>query len=92
MFFTDQAQNDTHFNVNNAILNGIAFWSMGPNGGIINVNNAQGSVQLVADIVDMDNVRFGRSSFAIPAPGTALVLLTGGTLLGRRRRRDLRGG
>ncbi len=90
MFFTNQVESDTHFSVSNAILNGVALWSLGSNGGVIDISNAQGSVQLVADIVDMDNVRFLRSSF-IPAPGTALVLLTGGTLLGRRRRRDQRG-
>ena len=33
MFYTDQAQNDTHYEVNNAILNGIALWSLGSNGG-----------------------------------------------------------
>ena len=59
----------------------------GDNGGSIDISNAQGCVQLVADIVDMDNIRFTRSSFGvIPAPsGVALFGL--GALTAARRRR-----
>ena len=69
MFYTDQGENDTHFNFDNTIINGIAFWSLGLNGGTIDINNAQGCTQLVADIVDLDDVRFLRSAFApVPCP------------------------
>ena len=85
MFYTDQSEEDTHFNVNNAILNGVALWSLGPNGGSIDISNAQGCTQLVADIVDMDNVRFLRSSF-MPTPSTGVMLFGGAAMLVRRRR------
>lgn len=87
LFYTDQDEESTHFSVSNAILNGIALWSLGDNGGDINVSNSQGSVQLVADIVDMDDVRFTRWSFiGVPEPATATVLLIGIAGYAARRR------
>ena len=86
MFYTDQPEGDTHFAFDNTIINGIAFWSLGPNGGNITINNAQGCTQLVADLINLNDVRFIRSSF-IPAPSSGLVILAGASLLSRRRRR-----
>ena len=59
LFYTDQAENDTHFSFGNTIINGAAFWSLGPNGGGINIGNAQGCTQLVADTISLNDVRFG---------------------------------
>jgi hypothetical protein len=64
LFVTRQTENDTHFDFNNTIINGVAFWSLGPNGGSININNSQGCTQLIADIIDLDDVRFTRCAFA----------------------------
>lgn len=68
VFFTAQAENDTHFNFNNTIINGVAFWSLGPSGGSITINNAQGCTQLIADIIDLDDVRFNGCQFTRSCP------------------------
>jgi hypothetical protein len=80
LFYTDQNESDTHFNFSNTVINGVAFWSLGPNGGVINVSNAQGCTQLVADIVDLDDVRFNRCAF-IPEPSSALLMLLAAALI-----------
>ena len=97
MFYTDQEENDTHFSLSNAIVSGVAFWSLGDSGGVINVSNAQGCTQLVADTISLDDVRFNRCSFGaqgasppvIPEPATLALLAFGGTavLLRRVRRK-----
>ena len=82
LFYTDQNQNDTHFSFSNSIINGAAFWSLGDSGGTIGVSNAQGSTQLVADIVTMSNVRFTRWSFApVPEPSAIALFCFGGIAL-----------
>ncbi len=86
MFFTDQTDSDRHFSMSNTIVNGVVFWSLGRNGGVIDVSNAQGCTQLIADIVDMDDVRFTRCQF-VPEPTSMLLL--GLAALGLRRRRKV---
>ena len=88
LFYTDQMENDTHFNMNNVILNGVAFWSLGSSTiAEININNAQGSTQLIAEDINLDDVRFDRWTFA-PEPGSLGLLAIGAlALFGRRRRR-----
>ena len=87
MFYTDQEESGTHFSLQNSIINGVAFYSLSDEGGTINIDNAQGCTQLVADIINLNDVRFIRSSF-IPAPSSGLVILAGASLLSRRRRRS----
>jgi uncharacterized protein (TIGR03382 family) len=86
LFFTDRQSNNQHFNFSNTVLNGVAFWSLGLAGGEININNAQGCVQLVADKVNLNDVRFCSCGFNIPTPGTAALLGAGLLVISRRRR------
>ncbi len=86
LFYTDQDETDTHFSFSNAIVNGAAFWSLTDGGGQISLSNVQGCTQLVADIVEMDNVRLCRCAF-VPEPATMGLLAAGGAVLLRRKRR-----
>jgi hypothetical protein len=90
LFYSDRENNNQHFNFNNAILNGVAFWSLGGAGGEININNAQGCTQLVADKINLNDVRFGGCTFTlIPEPGCLTMVLLGATgALWRRRARS----
>lgn len=63
LFFSDRPDNATHFSISNAIINGVAFWSLGASGGSISAVNAQGRTQLIADKITLDQVRFSRSAF-----------------------------
>ena len=86
LFYTDQLENDTHFNMNNTIINGAAFWSLGSSDiAEININNAQGCTQLIAEDINLDDVRFTRCVFN-PEP-TSLILfgLSLGAVVTRRR-------
>ena len=95
VFVSFKADTDTHFDFQNAILNGVSFWDLGMNGGTINASNAQGCTQFVADVIDNDNVRFSRCSVGlqVPEPGSLGLLALGGVALaigslrarGRRR-------
>jgi len=60
VFYTDRPDNNSHYNFDNTIINGIAFWSLGQQGGEININDAQGCTQLIADKVNLNDVRFNR--------------------------------
>lgn len=85
LFYAGGSQNSgANFSFSNALLNGVAFWSLG-NEGEINISNAQGCTQLVADIVDMDNVRLTRCAAPEPASAGVMTLLSAG-LIARRRR------
>ncbi len=96
LFYTDKPDNNQHVNVNDAIINGIAFWDLNMDGGEITFNNVQGCTQVVADKINLNDVRLNNCSFvSAPEPGTfgltALGLL-GLAMLGAgppRRRRDL---
>lgn len=63
LFVTCQTTSGTHFDVSNAVINGVAFWSLGPNNGMISVDNSQGCTQLVADNITLNNSRFTRCAF-----------------------------
>ena len=87
LFYTDRQNNNTHFNFSNTVLNGVAFWSLGLAGGEINIDNAQGCTQLIADKITLNDVRFCGCAFvAVPAPGTAAILALAGLAATRRRR------
>jgi len=60
IFYSDKPDNNEHFNFDNTILNGVAFWSLDEVGGEININNAQGCTQLIADKINLNDVRFTR--------------------------------
>ncbi|MCW5775957.1 MAG: hypothetical protein KIS87_05930 [Phycisphaeraceae bacterium] len=85
VFVTDREDNSQHFNFSNTVLNGVAFWSLGLSGGEINIDNAQGCTQLIADKITLNDVRFCNCS-VLPAPGTAFALGLGLAAITRRRR------
>jgi len=60
VFFTDKMDNNSHYNFDNTIINGVAFWSLAMTGGEININDSQGCTQLIADKVNLNDVRFNR--------------------------------
>ena len=73
-----------HFNFNNTIINGVAFWDLGsfvdPTmnlGGEILINNAQGCTQLIADKITLNDIRFARCAAVVPEPRTGLLVMTG---------------
>ena len=94
LFFTQRTEfsgNET-FNINNAVLNGVAFHDLGLGGGEITINNAQGCAQFVADKINFNDVRFNRCAFApeheVAEPETfgMFGLALAGMLYVRRRR------
>lgn len=86
LFFSDKNDNNSHFNFSNTILSGVAFWTLAGTGGEININNAQGCTQLVADKINLNDVRLNNCHFAIPEPNAMALLIAGGLLMLRRRR------
>jgi len=88
LFFTDQVENDSHFNMNNTIINGVAFWSLGSSDiAEIVINDAQGCTQLIAEDINLNDVRFTRC-FHNPEPSTFVLLsIALGFLTGFRRPR-----
>jgi hypothetical protein len=79
LFYTDKPDNNEHINVNNSIINGIAFWDLGMSGGEIHFDNVQGCTQIVADKVNVNDVRLNNCAAfeTVPEPGTGLVLSLG---------------
>ena len=104
LFFSEKPDNNEHFNISNSVINGAAFWTTAQTGGEINVNNSQGCTQLVADKINLNDVRYNRCSFStklykeftyepkvrVPEPGSviALAFIGGGIFLTRRRQKD----
>ena len=66
LFFSDKNDNNAHFSFDNTVLNGVAFWTLANTGGEIVINNAQGCTQLVADKINLNDVRFCRCAFDLP--------------------------
>lgn len=86
LFYTDRPDNAQHFNFSNTVINGVAFWSLGLAGGEINIDNAQGCTQLIADKIVLNDVRFNGCAFVAPAPGSAALFALAGLAAARRRR------
>jgi len=74
---------EEHFDFQNSVLNGVAFWSLTDVDGTINHSNTQGCSQFIGDIIDMDNVRYIHCT--LPEPATLALLALGGLALIRRR-------
>ena len=77
MFFSDKDDNDTHFNLSNAVVNGVAFWDLSNyvDPSEINFNNVQGCTQAVGNKVNAgQNVRLTRCGYGVPEPNTGLLL------------------
>jgi hypothetical protein len=82
LFYTDKEDNNQHVNVNDAIINGIAFWDLymgdppdNPAGGEITFNNVQGCTQVVADKINLNDVRLNNCAFvATPEPAPSPLL------------------
>ncbi|NJL83998.1 MAG: PEP-CTERM sorting domain-containing protein [Chloroflexaceae bacterium] len=83
LFFSNRNDNSQHFNFNNTVINGVAFHTTAQAGGEIVINNAEGCTQLVADRINLNDVRFRRCAFRtegepvleVPEPTTVLGLL-----------------
>jgi len=90
LFFSNRTDKGTHFGFSNTVLNGISFWTLNTTGGSIDINNAQGCTQLIADKIVLNDVRFMRCGFGdttqrVPAPGGVLLLGVGLAGLGALR-------
>ena len=90
MFFSDKDDNDTHFGLSNAVVNGISFWDLSDFGdpSEISFNNEQGCTQAVGNKINTgQNVRLTRCGFApIPEASPGLLLALGLVALGVNRR------
>ena len=86
VFASLNTTNGEHFNVNNAIVNGVAFWSLfGHKEGLpemsvgeINWNNVQGCTQAIAGKINLNDVRLNQCGpGVIPVPAALPLLITG---------------
>ena len=87
LFFTDKNDNNQHIDIDDAIINGVAFWDMTENmDGEVNWNNVQGCTQVVGGKINMNDVRLTNCGFSpgivTPEPSAAALVLAGLLLLG----------
>ena len=73
LFYTDKPDNNQHVNVNDAIINGVAFWDLNMDGGEITFNNVQGCTQAIADKINLNDVRLNNCAF-VPEPHSGGLL------------------
>jgi hypothetical protein len=81
LFYSNRPQSGTHFSFSNTVLNGVAFWSLGMEGGEINVSNGQGCTQFVSDKITLNDVRFARCAFVPEPRSPSLVAIALGAVL-----------
>jgi len=91
LFYSLKGDNNQHFNINDAVINGIAFWDLGMAGGEITFNNVQGCTQLIADKINLNDVRLtscvaGVNMAPIPEPATGSLVALGALALALRGR------
>ncbi|MEM8680713.1 MAG: PEP-CTERM sorting domain-containing protein [Planctomycetota bacterium] len=95
LFFTDQDNNNGHFNFQNTVFNGVAFWDLSDfDGADLAVDNAQGCAQFIAEQIVMNDVRLNwcgaspvPSLNMIPEPSASYLLLAAGVMVTFVRRR-----
>ena len=85
LFFSDKPDNNQHFNFNDTIINGVAFWDLSSQGEI-SLNNAQGCTQLVGSKINTNDIRLNSCTTAVPEPNTALFVGLGLVGLASMRR------
>jgi hypothetical protein len=102
LFFTRATSTRQTLEIDNAVLNGIAFYDLGLAGGAFTIEDSQGCTQFIADRISFDKLGFNRCGFGsgrrppadklpgAPVPPTmALVGVGLGMLsLGLRRRKN----
>jgi hypothetical protein len=88
------ADTDTHFDLSNSILNGVALWDLGEADdgiyGQVVFNNVGGCTQVVGDKVNFNDVNLSRCGFAaavVPVPPAIWLLGSAVGLLGWMRQR-----
>ena len=101
LFYTDQDNNNGHFDFQNTLFNGVAFWDLSDfDGADLKVDNGQGCAQFVGEQIVMNDVRFSfcgadppsnvpvpepPSNVPVPEPATLSLLALVGLMTLRRR-------
>ncbi len=75
LFFSDKQDNNVHINVDDAIVNGVAFWDLGfMMEGEVQLDNVQGCTQIIAGKINLNDVRLNNCAFVVPEPATGTLL------------------
>ena len=94
LFYTNQDNDNGHFNLSNVVLNGVAFWDLSVGNGLGSDlaigGNSQGCTQLISEQIVLNNVRYNNCGFnpQVPEPSTLLLIVPGLAMVGIIRRRQ----